>query len=315
MEICTSCTASLLGRMVTSSWLGGTVSGRPELLCWCSPERCPALLTSVCTKQRCCRAAPCCPLCEYVIFWSCCPWNWTGRGIFTSSPFPCSEVQKMQFSGGVRRGVGFCCLKDGFGELFQSEWVNPGLTCCLKFLLDHSVQEEPNLIFPRGSEEVNVSVFVQVLGTQQAKSWLPKVMTCRYPNKLKTEKILLRCHQLKRYLLLSPAFDKIIVKTREQSLRSVELTFLLSELNEWILTFNTNYWFCSSSAYDNVNKVRVAIKKISPFEHQTYCQRTLREIKILLRFRHENIIGINDIIRAPTIEQMKDVYPFRICCA
>ncbi|KAK2121178.1 Mitogen-activated protein kinase 1 [Saguinus oedipus] len=63
-----------------------------------------------------------------------------------------------------------------------------------------------------------------------------------------------------------------------------------------------------NSAYDNVNKVRVAIKKISPFEHQTYCQRTLREIKILLRFRHENIIGINDIIRAPTIEQMKDVY-------
>lgn len=66
-----------------------------------------------------------------------------------------------------------------------------------------------------------------------------------------------------------------------------------------------------SSAYDNVNKVRVAIKKISPFEHQTYCQRTLREIKILLRFRHENIIGINDIIRAPTIEQMKDVYPLQ----
>lgn len=65
-----------------------------------------------------------------------------------------------------------------------------------------------------------------------------------------------------------------------------------------------------SSAYDRDNKVRVAIKKISPFEHQTYCQRTLREIKILLRFKHENIIGINDIIRTPTIDQMKDVYPF-----
>lgn len=64
-----------------------------------------------------------------------------------------------------------------------------------------------------------------------------------------------------------------------------------------------------SSAYDRDNKIRVAIKKISPFEHQTYCQRTLREIKILLRFKHENIIGINDIIRAPTIDQMKDVYP------
>ncbi|MEQ2291782.1 Mitogen-activated protein kinase 1 [Ameca splendens] len=62
------------------------------------------------------------------------------------------------------------------------------------------------------------------------------------------------------------------------------------------------------SAYDRDNKIRVAIKKISPFEHQTYCQRTLREIKILLRFKHENIIGINDIIRAPTIDQMKDVW-------
>ncbi|XP_062237282.1 mitogen-activated protein kinase 1 [Platichthys flesus] len=62
------------------------------------------------------------------------------------------------------------------------------------------------------------------------------------------------------------------------------------------------------AAHDRENKVRVAIKKISPFEHQTYCQRTLREIKILLRFKHENIIGINDIIRTPTIDQMKDVY-------
>ncbi|KTF85551.1 hypothetical protein cypCar_00019173 [Cyprinus carpio] len=62
------------------------------------------------------------------------------------------------------------------------------------------------------------------------------------------------------------------------------------------------------SAFDNVNKIRVAIKKISPFEHQTYCQRTLREIKILLRFRHENIIGINDILRARRIEYMRDVY-------
>ncbi|XP_031552484.1 mitogen-activated protein kinase 1-like [Actinia tenebrosa] len=62
------------------------------------------------------------------------------------------------------------------------------------------------------------------------------------------------------------------------------------------------------SALDNQTGQRVAIKKISPFEHQTYCQRTLREIKILRRFKHENIIGILDIIRAPTIEDMKDVY-------
>lgn len=62
------------------------------------------------------------------------------------------------------------------------------------------------------------------------------------------------------------------------------------------------------SAKDNKSLTKVAIKKISPFEHQTYCQRTLREIKILNRFKHENIIDIRDILRAPTIETLKDVY-------
>jgi mitogen-activated protein kinase 1/3 len=61
------------------------------------------------------------------------------------------------------------------------------------------------------------------------------------------------------------------------------------------------------SAADMRTSQGVAIKKISPFEHQTYCQRTLREIKILTRFRHENIINIQDIIRASSIDEMKDV--------
>jgi len=62
------------------------------------------------------------------------------------------------------------------------------------------------------------------------------------------------------------------------------------------------------SAYDHTTQQRVAIKKITPFEHQCFCQRTLREIKILARFRHENIINIQEVIRAPTIDQMKDIY-------
>jgi len=44
-----------------------------------------------------------------------------------------------------------------------------------------------------------------------------------------------------------------------------------------------------SSATDSRTGEKVAIKKISPFEHQTYSQRTLREIKILTRFQHENV--------------------------
>lgn len=62
------------------------------------------------------------------------------------------------------------------------------------------------------------------------------------------------------------------------------------------------------SAKDRQTGSKVAIKKISPFEHQTYCQRTLREIKILTRFKHENVIDIRDILRADSIDQMKDVY-------
>merc|ERR1719505_169903 len=62
------------------------------------------------------------------------------------------------------------------------------------------------------------------------------------------------------------------------------------------------------SATDGLRGEKVAIKKISPFEHQTYCQRTLREIKILARFDHENIINIIDIKRAAKIDDMKDVY-------
>jgi mitogen-activated protein kinase 1/3 len=63
-----------------------------------------------------------------------------------------------------------------------------------------------------------------------------------------------------------------------------------------------------ASAYDHTTQQRIAIKKITPFEHQCFCQRTLREIKILSRFRHENIIDIQDVIRASTIDQMKDIY-------
>ncbi|CAF1091977.1 unnamed protein product [Adineta steineri] len=62
------------------------------------------------------------------------------------------------------------------------------------------------------------------------------------------------------------------------------------------------------SAYDKQTCERVAIKKVSPFEHQCFCQRTLREIKILARFKHENIINMQDIIHADTFEQMKDIY-------
>ena len=90
----------------------------------------------------------------------------------------------------------------------------------------------------------------------------------------------------------------------------LSLTSHLSYLSPICLPLSSLSSTPRSSANDGMTDSRVAIKKISPFEHQTYCQRTLREIKILLRFRHENIIGINDILRARRIECMRDVYSF-----
>ncbi|KAI6242493.1 Protein kinase domain-containing protein [Aphelenchoides fujianensis] len=62
------------------------------------------------------------------------------------------------------------------------------------------------------------------------------------------------------------------------------------------------------SAFDTTTGGRVAIKKIALLEHQVFCQRTLREIKILTRFKHENIIEILAILHAPSVAQMKDIY-------
>lgn len=53
--------------------------------------------------------------------------------------------------------------------------------------------------------------------------------------------------------------------------------------------YSYSFYLAYRSAKDGQSGMKVAIKKISPFEHQTYCQRTLREIKILTRFKHENV--------------------------
>ena len=54
---------------------------------------------------------------------------------------------------------------------------------------------------------------------------------------------------------------------------------------------------------------KVAIKKIAnAFENLTDARRTLREIKLLRHLRHENIIGVRDILRPPSREKFADVY-------
>lgn len=62
------------------------------------------------------------------------------------------------------------------------------------------------------------------------------------------------------------------------------------------------------SAIHAPSQRRVAIKKISPFDHALFCQRTLREIKLLRHFNHENIISILDILAPESFERFQEVY-------
>ena len=63
------------------------------------------------------------------------------------------------------------------------------------------------------------------------------------------------------------------------------------------------------SALDNLTGEKVAIKKINKaFEHLTDTKRTLREVKILRHFNHENVIRIKDILRPASLDRFDDVY-------
>ncbi|PWN36797.1 putative MAP kinase Kpp2 [Meira miltonrushii] len=62
------------------------------------------------------------------------------------------------------------------------------------------------------------------------------------------------------------------------------------------------------SAIHVPTQTRVAIKKITPFDHSMFCLRTLREIKLLRHFNHENIISILDIVKPASYESFDEVY-------
>ncbi|OCB91309.1 Pkinase-domain-containing protein [Sanghuangporus baumii] len=64
----------------------------------------------------------------------------------------------------------------------------------------------------------------------------------------------------------------------------------------------------ASSAIHIPTGRKVAIKRITPFDHSMFCLRTLREIKLLRHFDHENIISILDILRPPSLAEFREVY-------
>lgn len=66
------------------------------------------------------------------------------------------------------------------------------------------------------------------------------------------------------------------------------------------------------SAIHRPSGMKVAIKKIQPFEHQMFALRTLRELKLLRYWQEsdvsENIISVLDIVKPPSYEAFNEVY-------
>ena len=77
---------------------------------------------------------------------------------------------------------------------------------------------------------------------------------------------------------------------------------------------HTNVNFNASSAIHKPSVQKVAIKKIIPFDHSMFCLRTLREMKLLRYFNHENIISILDIQRPRNYESFNEVYLIQVFC-
>ena len=70
--------------------------------------------------------------------------------------------------------------------------------------------------------------------------------------------------------------------------------------------------FVYSSAIHKPSSQKVAIKKITPFDHSMFCLRTLREMKLLRYFNHENIISILDIQKPRSYETFNEVYLIQV---
>ncbi|XP_075346799.1 mitogen-activated protein kinase 7 [Mycteria americana] len=92
--------------------------------------------------------------------------------------------------------------------------------------------------------------------------------------------------------------------------RALDVTFEVGDEYEIIETIGTGAYGVVSSARRRDTGQQVAIKKIpNAFDVVTNAKRTLRELKILKHFKHDNIIGIKDILK-PTVPygEFRSVY-------
>ncbi|KAG7820208.1 hypothetical protein KL919_001605 [Ogataea angusta] len=87
-----------------------------------------------------------------------------------------------------------------------------------------------------------------------------------------------------------------------------QITFNVSDYYEIKDIVGEGAYGIVCSAIYKPSQQKVAIKKIQPFERTMFCLRTLRELKLLKHFNHENIIGILDIQIPYDFDSFNEVY-------
>ncbi|ETW78215.1 mitogen-activated protein kinase-like protein [Heterobasidion irregulare TC 32-1] len=85
-------------------------------------------------------------------------------------------------------------------------------------------------------------------------------------------------------------------------------SFVVGHNYQLIDTIGEGAYGVVCSALHVPSQRKVAIKRITPFDHSMFCLRTLREIKLLRHFHHENIISILDILQPPSLAEFREVY-------
>jgi mitogen-activated protein kinase 1/3 len=93
---------------------------------------------------------------------------------------------------------------------------------------------------------------------------------------------------------------------------SRKISFNVSEQYEIQDVIGEGAYGVVCSAIHKPSGQKVAIKKITPFDHSMFCLRTLREMKLLRYFNHENIISILDIQRPRNYESFNEVYLIQV---
>ena len=107
--------------------------------------------------------------------------------------------------------------------------------------------------------------------------------------------------------LFSPLSD-LPIPLSKMAMPQTQVTFNVSDYYEIKEIVGEGAYGIVCSAIYKPTQQKVAIKKIQPFERNMFCLRTLRELKLLKHFNHENIIGILDIQIPYDFESFNEVY-------